>query len=163
MHLVLVRGYGLILAISFATKDPIVLNQAVIMKTLILRPERSTKSATIFFLWRHLSSPALNLLSMLNNHVHFLRIRPINLDTPELRLDLPDSLLLFVRRCIPKYKIHILQCLASRFRNKEIREPPGQKTEGSEENVRSPFNLGEHIWGNEADDEIAHPGCGGRN
>jgi hypothetical protein len=133
------------------------------MKNLILRPKRSTNSATIFFLWRHLSSPALNLLSMLNNHVTFLRIRPINLHTPELRLDLPDSLLLFMRRCIPKYKIHILQCLAPRLRNKEERKTACQKTEGSEEYVRSPLDLGEHVWGNETDDEVAHPGCGGRD
>jgi hypothetical protein len=133
------------------------------MKNLILRPKRSTNSATIFFLWRHLSSPALNLLSMLNNHVPFLWVRPINLHTSKLSFDLPDPLLLFMRRCIPKYKIHILQRLAPRLRNEEIRETPCQKTECSEEYVRSPFDLGEHVWGHEADDEVAHPGCGGRD
>lgn len=133
------------------------------MKNLILRPRRSTNSATMFFLWRYLTSLALNLLSMPNNHVPFLRIRPINLHTSELGLDLPDPLLLFMRRCVPKYKIHILQRLAPRLRNKEVREPPCQKTEGSEEDVRSPFDLGQHVWGNEPDDKVAHPGGGGRD
>jgi len=82
---------------------------------------------------------------MLDHHP-LLRIRSINLHTPKLRLNLPNPLLLLMRRCIAENKIHVLQRLSPRLRDKEIRKPSGQQTERSEEDVRAPVDLGKHVW-----------------
>ncbi len=55
---------------------------------------------------------------------------------------------------ITERHIHILQRLGSRLRHEEIGEAEGEEAECSEEDVGAPFDGGEHVGSDEADDAV---------
>jgi hypothetical protein len=81
------------------------------------------------------SPPTFQSFSMLNHHLPLLQIRTANFNAPQIRLNLPDPILLLMCRRITKHKIHIFQRFPPRFRNKEICESERRKTECCKEDV----------------------------
>jgi hypothetical protein len=103
---------------------------------------------------------------MINNQTPLLQIRPINLHTSQLRLNLPNPIFLFMRCCVTEGEIHVFQRLhtlvsmfnsnvggnelthlSSRLGNKEIGESACEETECREEDVGPPFDACEHVGG----------------
>lgn len=94
---------------------------------------------------------------MFGHRGRLLIARAIDVHAAQLRLDGLDALLLLVRGGVAKHQVHVLERLALRLRDEEVREGEGDQTEGREEDVGAPADGGEHVGGDEADDEVAHP------
>lgn len=95
------------------------------------------------------------------NQSTLLEIRSLDCHTPQLSLNLPDPVLLFMRRSIAECDVHVFQGLPSCLRDKKVCESTCQETKDREKYIRPPLYGGEHIGGDETNNKVTHPGRGG--